>query len=203
METEQLQGHFNTGIVTEVEGVPPYRVKVQFPDMDNIISPWLHVLVPKIQDDKYFWQPDVGEQVAVLMDEHDEEGCVVGSVPSNADQAPEGLTPDDTYIGFSDGTEIKYNRETHELIISLCGGGKFTLTQSAGGSIGLDENGNATIQGASTVSFSLGGAAASDALALVSLLIAAFNAHVHGSSPTPNTPWTAETIASTLVKTSN
>jgi phage baseplate assembly protein V len=208
--TEQQHSVFRTGVVSSLESVPPYRVRVQFPDRDNIVSWWLPVLVPKIQDDKFFWQPDVGEQVAVLMDENDENGCVVGSVPSQVDQAPSGLTPSDFYIAFEDGTIIQYNRQTHQLQIMLGSGGAAVLSQPSGGSVELDSSGNVEIQAASSVSLSQGGASASDALALVSKLVAAFNAHTHGgvqtgggTSATPTTPWTATTIESTLVKASN
>lgn len=197
--TEQNHPAYRTGIVSAVESVPPYRVRVRFPDRDNIVSWWLPVLVPKVMSDKFFWQPDVDEQVACLMDEWDENGSVVGSVPSQVDAAPAGLTPNDFYIGFKDGTVIHYNRSTHVL----------SITTSAGASILLDGSGNVTINGAATISLAQGGLAANDALALVSKLVVAFNDHQHPNgtdgSPTgtPITPWTPTTIESTLVKASN
>lgn len=206
--TDQGESAFRTGIVSAIESAPPYRVRVQFPERDNVQSFWLPVVVPKIQNDKYFWQPDLGEQVLVIMDEHDENGCVIGSVPSRADQAPAGLTPDDFYIGFEDGTVLHYNRSTHALQIALGNGGQVTISQPLGGKIALDQNGNVEIQAASSVSFAQSGASATEALALVSKLVSAFNAHTHadpqgGVTGTPTTPWTAETIESTLVKVSS
>lgn len=196
---------YRTGIVQALEGVPPYRVRVQFPDRDNVVSWWLPVLVPKIQNDQFFWQPDVGEQVCVQMDENDENGCVLGCVPSEADQAPAGMGPDDFYIAFKDGTSIHYNRSTHQLQITLGNGGQAVISQPAGGKIELDSSGNVEIQAAASVSLSQGGASAADALALVSKLVSAFNEHTHGTPPTtgvPTTPWTPGTIDSTLVKVS-
>lgn len=201
--TEQHNPPFRTGIVHSLEGVAPYRVRVQFPDRDNIISWWLPVLVPKIQDDKFFWQPDLGEQVCVVMDEHDENGAVIGSVPSQADFAPSGLGPNIFYIGFKDGTSIQYNRTTHALTITLAAAASLTMTQPAGGKIELDSSGNLILQAATTITLAGAGGALTDALPLVSLLVAAFNSHTHGTIPgAPVTvPWTPSTVASPLFVT--
>lgn len=141
------QGHpaYRTGLVYALEAQPPYRVRVQFPDRDNILSWWLPVCVTKTQDDKDFWQPDIGEQVACLMDEHDENGCVLGSVASLVDAPPAGLTPNDRFYEFSDGTILHYNRVTHVLSVALTAGGQFSVTQPGGASILLDPTGAVTI----------------------------------------------------------
>ena len=81
------------------------------------------------------------------------------------------------------------------------------LSQPSGGKIELDSSGNVEIQAASSISLTNGGAAA-DALALVSKLVTAFNAHTHsdpqgGVTGAPTTPWTASTIESVLTKVSN
>lgn len=201
--TQQYNPPFRTGLVCELESAPPYRVKVQFPDRDNIISQFLPVIVPKIQSDKFFWQPDIGEQVAVIFDQWDEDGYVVGSVPSMVDHAPDGLGPDVFYIGFEDGTSLQYNRQTHALTVTLAADASITMTQPAGGKIELDASGNLTLQAASSITLSGASGSLTDALPLVSLLVAAFNAHTHGTipGPTPTVPWTSSTVASPLFKT--
>lgn len=201
--TEQHNPPFRTGIVCALESVPPYRVKVQFPDRDNIISKFLPVIVPKIQDDKFFWQPDIGEQVAVIFDAWDEDGYVAGSVPSMVDHAPEGLGPSVFYVGFADGTTFKYDRTTHQMTLTLGTGAIFTLTQPSGGKIELDASGNLTLQAASSITLAGASGSLTDALPLVSLLVAAFNAHTHGTipGPTPTVPWTPSTVASPLFRT--
>jgi phage baseplate assembly protein V len=200
--TEQFHPPYRTGIVAQIESVPPYRVRVQFPDQANVLSWWLPVQVPKTQNDKFFWQPDIGEQVSVVMDEWDENGIVTGSVPSQVDSAPSGLTPSDFYIQFADGTIIHYNTSSHQLQVSLGAGGQMTLSQPSGGSIELDSSGNVEIQAANSISLTNGGAA-TDALALVSKLVTAFNAHTHGGGPGPDAPWTVGTIESSIIKVSN
>jgi len=205
--TRQYNPPYRTAVVYALESVPPYRVRVQFPDRDNLVSYWLPVIVPKIHDDKFFWQPDIGEQVAVIMDTHDEDGYVVGSVPSSVDQAPAGFGPGIFYVGFHDGTSVKYDRTSHELTVTLGTGAAFTLTQPAGGAITLDATGNIVLQAASSITLSAAGGSLTDALPLVSLLIAAFNLHTHGPvlspGPPPTVPWTAATVASPLFKTDN
>jgi phage baseplate assembly protein V len=205
--TEQFHPPYRTGIVAQIESVPPYRVRVQFPDQANVLSWWLPVQVMKTMNDKDFWQPDIGEQVSVVMDEWDENGIVTGGVPSTVDSAPSGLTPADRYTQFSDGTIIHYNTSTHQLQVTLGAGGQMALTQPSGGSIELDSSGNVEIQAASSISLTNGGAAA-DALALVSKLVTAFNAHTHsdpqgGVTGAPTTPWTASTVESVLTRVSN
>ena len=59
-----------------------------FPDRDQMQSWWLPVILPKTQNDKAYWIPDVGEQVVCLMDAHDEDGAVVGAISSAADATP-------------------------------------------------------------------------------------------------------------------
>lgn len=201
---QQYNPPFRQGIVYALEAAPPYRVRVRFVDRDNIISYWLPVTMPKIMQDKFFWQPDIGEQVLCIMDEHDENGAVVGSIPSTVDQAPPGLGPDHFYIGFKDGTTLQYNRVTHQLQVALGAGGSVSLTGDSGSSITLDPAGDITFNSVGALQFKLGGAAAADSLAVVSKLLTAFNAHVHGAAGTPPTvPWTPVTIASGTVKVTN
>jgi phage baseplate assembly protein V len=203
--TTQHNPPYRTAIVYALEPVAPYRVKVQFPDRDNMVSFWLPVIVPKIQEDKWFWQPDLGEQVAVLMDAFDEDGCVLGSVPSNVDQASEGLGPNIFSITFKDGTSFKYDRTLHQMTIAMGAGAAFTLTQPEGGAITMGADGNLVLQAATSITLAGASGSLTDALPLVSLLVAAFNAHTHGgpTSPGPpvSVPWTASTVASPLFKT--
>lgn len=197
----QYNPPFRQGTVFALESTPPYRVRVQFPDRDNVISYWLPINVPKIMQDKFFWQPDIGELVLCIMDEHDENGVVVGAIPNEQDAAPAGLTPDNFYIGFKDGTTISYNRATHVLEVSLAASGSFALTGATGSTVSLDASGDISFNSTSAIRFQLGEGAADDGLALVSKLVAAFNAHSHPALNAPPTvPWTTDTVSSETVK---
>jgi phage baseplate assembly protein V len=200
---------FRVGLVAAVR-TSDATVRVKFPERDGVISYWLPVIVPKSQDDKFYWLPDVGEQVVVLMDENDESGAVVGAVYSNSDAAPPGMTQDKVHVTFKDGTVVEYDRSAHFLSVSLCDEGSTVIATGAGNQIALDAAGNVTVVAGSDgkVTLTQAGSEAADSLALVSLLVAAFNAHVHadpqgGSTSTPTQQWNATTIKSTMLAVSD
>ncbi|TCW31404.1 phage baseplate assembly protein V [Gulbenkiania mobilis] len=96
------------------------RVRVQFPDLDGLESYWLHVPHPKTHRDKHYCLPDVGEQVACLLDGAGEEGVVLGAIYSERDPAPVASV-DKHHVVFDDGTLIDYDRASHKLFIHCVG----------------------------------------------------------------------------------
>jgi phage baseplate assembly protein V len=136
---------FRTGLVT-AQNIAAGQVRVQFPDRDNVVSYWLPVIVPKTQNDKFFFMPDIGEQVVVLMDEHDEYGAVVGSIPSTVDGPPPGVTTDTFTALFKDGTRIQYDRGAHVLNVALGAGGSATLSTPLGNEVVLGSEGTVLLQ---------------------------------------------------------
>ena len=102
---------FRTGLVVAVDE-QRVRVRVQVPDLDNLETGWLMVLAGKAQDDKDYWLPDEGEQVAVLLDVRGEDGLVLGSVYSEVD-APPVVSRDKWHRRFKDGSSFEYDRATH------------------------------------------------------------------------------------------
>ena len=89
---------YSRGIVVELD-VQRHRVRVRFPDRGDLLSPWLEVIVQPYQ----YGLPAEGAQMACLLDEHSESGCVVGVVYSEADPAPPGS---DVHTGFSRHVQI-------------------------------------------------------------------------------------------------
>jgi phage baseplate assembly protein gpV len=83
-----------------------------FAEFDHLLSYWLPIVVPKTQNDKTYWIPDIGEQVVCLMDERDEAGVVLGAIYSQADTTPV-QSADKWHLGFKDGTAIEYDRAAH------------------------------------------------------------------------------------------
>ena len=132
------------------------RVRVIFPDRDQMQSYWLPIIFPKTQNDKVYWIPDIGEQVVCLMDEHDEAGAVVGAIYSSVDTPPAGMTADKWHVTFKDGASFEYDRAGHALGIALPGGA--TLSIAAGGAtIAIDASGNVKVVAAGEIQ--LGGGA--------------------------------------------
>ena len=83
-----------------------------------MLSYWLPLVVPKTQNDKAYWLPDVGEQVVCLMDERDEAGVVLGAIYSQADGTPV-QSPDKFHLGFKDGAAMEYDRSAHVLALNF------------------------------------------------------------------------------------
>jgi phage baseplate assembly protein V len=99
---------YRKGFVTEVDA-DRCRAKVKFPDKQDRESGWLDVLQANTQENKGFELPDAGEFVAVMMDERDEAGCILGALYTEANKPTDG-SPDLRRMVFSDGTVIEYNR---------------------------------------------------------------------------------------------
>jgi phage baseplate assembly protein gpV len=106
-----LNPTFRVGIV-QAQDTARAKVRVVFPDYDEMISWWLPVVFFKTQDDKAYWIPDIGEQVVCLMDLRDEAGAVLGAIYSSAD-APPVNSADKFYLGFKDGARFEYDRVAH------------------------------------------------------------------------------------------
>ena len=141
-EPEDIRAAFRVGIV-KVQDTERCRVRVAFPDRDQMQSWWLPVIVPKAQNDKAYWIPDIGEQVVCLMDAHDEDGAVVGAIYSTADAAPVN-NPDAIHLSCKDGAVFEYNRASHALQVSIPGGGTVTIAAN-GAQIVIDSTGNVRV----------------------------------------------------------
>lgn len=97
------------------------RVRVDMSARDGLGSYWVYVLSPGTGKDKWYCMPDIGEHVAVQMAEDMVDGVVLGSIYSARDAVP--ITdPAERHIRFSDGTVVRYNRDTHEMQTSIPSG---------------------------------------------------------------------------------
>jgi phage baseplate assembly protein gpV len=108
-----LNPTFRVGIVQAQDPVHA-KVRVVFPDYDEMISWWLPVVFFKTQNDKAYWIPDIGEQVVCLMDLRDEAGAVLGAIYSSADVPPVN-SADKFHLAFKDGAHFDYDRVAHLL----------------------------------------------------------------------------------------
>ena len=87
---------------------------------DGIVSDWLPMVVAAGAKNSFFALPDVGEQVACLMDTHAENGVVLGAIYS-ANTKPKQASDDISSVEFSDGTKVIYDRAAHTLLIDTVG----------------------------------------------------------------------------------
>ena len=129
---------FRVGLV-QAQDVRNCRVRVTFPDRHQLISWWLPIVVPKSQNDKGYWIPDIGEQVVCLMDAHDEDGAVLGAIYSSADTTPV-QSADKWHVTWKDGSTFDYDRSTHTLAVNVVSNGTINITVN-GGSANITANG--------------------------------------------------------------
>jgi phage baseplate assembly protein V len=122
-------GAYRRGIVEQVDRAT-HRVTVKFPDRDDMESHWLDVLVRATKADKDYGLPEKGEFVAVLMDERDEAGCVLGALYSDEDK-PTTSAADVRRFEWADGAYVEYDRAAHVLRIQVPVGGQIELAGAA------------------------------------------------------------------------
>ena len=165
---------FRVGIVA-IQDQANGRLRVTFPERDQVQSYWLPVVFPKTQNDKAYWLPDVGEQVVCMMDEYDEDGAVLGAIYSSADATPvrsadkwhltmkDGTTMEYDRalhvldLKFNDGAEIKYDAGAHNFLVSMPAGATATVEVASGPSIAFDGSGDVNVNSPAKVSVTSGG----------------------------------------------
>jgi len=106
------------GNITEIDTEKCYA-RVTFID-DDIVSDWLQICVMGALSNKFFHMFDINEQVACLMDEHSDDGVILGAL-FNDKTPPEGGGKDIVRVQFTDESFIEYNRATHEYNINIKG----------------------------------------------------------------------------------
>lgn len=115
---------YKTGIVVAAK---PGFARVQFPDLDGMVSDWLPMVFPKTLKDQFIWTLDKDEQVACLMDGWLEDGCILGAIYSDAD-APPAVSPDVHRAQFEDGGAMEYDRKSGKLTVDVKGDANITVT---------------------------------------------------------------------------
>jgi len=104
------------------------RVRVKYQDNEGIESYWLAVTQRQAYGTRDYHMPEIGEQVACLVDEHNEEGVVLGGIYSAADPTPVA-SQDKRHVAFKDGGVIEYDASAHRATVTLPGQARITLGQ--------------------------------------------------------------------------
>lgn len=128
-----MLGSHRIAIVAAVD-VTKARARVQFPDLDGMLSFWLPVLQARAAGDSMYWLPDEGEQVVVVMDDEMESGVVLGCIYSDV-HAPPASGDDLRQIKFKDGTSITYDRAAHSLSIDVASGTSAEIRVHSSGTV--------------------------------------------------------------------
>jgi phage baseplate assembly protein V len=101
---------------------PNCRIRVRLDDRDGLQTYWLNVPQSNTQGTKRRpLMPELGEQVAVLLDEDGVGGVYLGGIYSTAEPPP--VVDEDTdYVRFSDGTVSTYDRAAGVMTLDCVGG---------------------------------------------------------------------------------
>ena len=104
------------GIVSQIDPVN-VQARVSFED-DESTSFWLPIIQTKTLKDKFYAIPDIGEQVACLMDENSEDGVILGAIYSTEDvsttQSEKQLS-----VNLEDGSYINADKENKTLTVAF------------------------------------------------------------------------------------
>lgn len=119
MSSETLDG-LQFGLVSSVDYLS-CRVKVLLEEFDGLETWWLKVPQRHTKATKSRpLMPEIGEQVAVLLQRDGVNGVVLGGIYSTAEPPP--VTDENThYLRFSDGTILTYDRATRGLVADCVG----------------------------------------------------------------------------------
>lgn len=104
------------GIVSQINPVLA-QARVNFGD-DDSTSFWLPILQTKTLKDKFYSIPDIGEQVACLMDENSEDGVILGSIYSTED-VPVVTSEKQISLNLENNALINIDKETNTLTITF------------------------------------------------------------------------------------
>ena len=104
------------GIVSQIDPIN-VQARVNFED-DESTSFWLPIIQTKTLKDKFYAIPDIGEQVACLMDENSEDGVILGAIYSTEDvsttQSEKQLS-----VNLEDGSYINADKENKTLTVAF------------------------------------------------------------------------------------
>lgn len=105
------------GNITEIDPQSGFA-RVTFTD-DGIVSDWLQIVTRGAISDKDSFTFAINEQVACLMDEHSEDGVILGALFNSKSKSNvgDGISK----ILYSDGSFVQYNKNSNEYTIDVKG----------------------------------------------------------------------------------
>lgn len=104
------------GIVSQIDPIN-VQARVSFED-DESTSFWLPIIQTKTLKDKFYAMPDIGEQVACLMDENSEDGVILGAIYSTED-VPVVTSEKQLSLNLENNSLINIDKETNSLNITF------------------------------------------------------------------------------------
>lgn len=106
------------GIISELgDGENLGFARVSFDDSE-LVSAWLPLPSTNTKTTKQWIPVEVNSQVACLMDDMCEQGCISMVLWSETDTPPDWATADTIGIAFADGAEVYYDAKEHTLMVN-------------------------------------------------------------------------------------
>lgn len=87
-------------------------------DENDIVSGWLQLPSINTKTTKHWIPVEVNSQVACLVDNDCEQGCIAMVLWSATDTPPKWATADTIGVLYADGSEIYYDAKAHKLIVN-------------------------------------------------------------------------------------
>ena len=117
-----MKNTVRVGVVSAINA-ENMTARVDFEDMDNIVSAELPILNRGSKKVKDYWIPDIGEQVVCLFSSRDTNtsiGWIIGTHFSAAD-TPNAADANIRRVDFGDGSYIEYDRGSQSMTINCAG----------------------------------------------------------------------------------
>lgn len=120
MLEEILKKYIRYGIITSVN--KNNTARVQFTDMDGLVSYDLQILVPNAGQNKNQSPPDVGcSALCLMMPTGHSNGFILGCYYDGKKTAPVNSLDQKLHWTFSDGTILEYDTKKHQLLADVKG----------------------------------------------------------------------------------
>ena len=124
MDTKTISRLVRIGRVSSVNEAN-MSVRVTFPDMEDVVSQELRVLNQGSLSRKYYWLPDIDEQVICLMMPNtgvkgSNDGFVLGTFFNSVDK-PVKTGSNIRRVDFGDGSYVEHDKSSGNLTIRASG----------------------------------------------------------------------------------
>lgn len=118
--TEELKQLIRWGTIVSVN--KNNTARVQFSDIDNIVSYDLHILVSNANKNRYQAPPDVGcNALCIMMPTGHSDGFIIGTFYNEKNEAPINSLDQLVHWEFEDGTILDYDKSTSTLTADVKG----------------------------------------------------------------------------------
>lgn len=118
--SEELKKLIRWGVIVSVN--QNNTARVQFSDIDNIVSYDLRILVNNANKNKYQAPPDVGcNALCIMMPTGNSDGFILGTFYNEKNTAPINSLNQVMHWTFEDGTVLDYDKSTSTLTANVNG----------------------------------------------------------------------------------